>query len=123
MAHEDRYRQWPFLTDDEFALVCAFLDRRYISSRLGPTRRVFKIRSRWIATTGGCYIEITRLLQLSEDQDELSLALEKLNGSREEPSGLDMKMDVENEDEDQVSSFYFLHSLGPGIVLLLCCNF
>jgi hypothetical protein len=78
MAYHDEYMQWPFLTEEEFELACAFFDQRYVRASLGPTRQIFKIRSRRTATTRSSYIEILRILQLAEDEDELSLALAKL---------------------------------------------
>ncbi|KAF4635559.1 hypothetical protein G7Y89_g2539 [Cudoniella acicularis] len=97
MSHRDEYRQWPFVTQEEFDLVCAFFDQRYVRAELGPTRQIFKIRSRWTATTATSYIEILRLLQLPEDQDELSLAFGKMNGVGSELSDTDVEM---NEDTD-----------------------
>jgi ubiquitin-like-conjugating enzyme ATG10 len=103
-SHNDEYRQWPFLTQEEFELSCAFFDQRYVRASLGPTRQVFKIRSRRTATTGSSYIEILRLLQLPEDVEELSLALAKLGkGSGDLGSGNDVEMDTTEEDADEVS--------------------
>jgi ubiquitin-like-conjugating enzyme ATG10 len=59
---QEQYRQWPFLTQDEFEEVCTFFDQRYVRAQLGPTRQIFKIRQRRIATTGTSYIEVQRLL-------------------------------------------------------------
>lgn len=104
MAHHDEYRQWPFLTEEEFELACAFFDQRYVRASLGPTRQIFKIRSRRTATTGSSYIEILRLLQLPEDEDELSLALAKLGkGGGDLGSANDVEMDTTEEDADEVS--------------------
>ena len=101
MSHRDEYRQWPFLSEDEFELACAFLDRRYVRANLGPTRKVFKLRLRRTATTGESYIEILRLLRLPENDDELSLALQKLCGEEESASlsGPDVAMADEEADE------------------------
>jgi ubiquitin-like-conjugating enzyme ATG10 len=103
MSHHDEYRQWPFLTQEEFELAGAFFDQRYVRAKLGPTRQIFKIRSRWAATTGSSYIEIVRLLKLPEDEDDLALALEKLSGGGDLvlKSGMDTIM--VDEDADQVS--------------------
>ncbi|KAH8814321.1 hypothetical protein F5882DRAFT_281698 [Hyaloscypha sp. PMI_1271] len=100
--HRDEYRQWPFLNQEEFELACAFFDQRYVRASLGPTRQIFKIRSRRTLTTGNSYIEILRLLQLPEDEDELSLALAKLgNGGDGLNSGSGMEIDTTEEDADE----------------------
>jgi ubiquitin-like-conjugating enzyme ATG10 len=104
MAHHDEYMQWPFLTEEEFELACAFFDQRYVRASLGPTRQIFKIRSRRTATTRSSYIEILRILQLAEDEDELSLALAKLGkGGGDLGSAKDVEMDTTEEDADEVS--------------------
>ncbi|KAH8676748.1 hypothetical protein BGZ60DRAFT_264946 [Tricladium varicosporioides] len=101
MSHRDEYWQWPFLNEEEFDLACAYFDQRYVKARLGPTRQVFKIRSRRTATTRTSYIEIIRLLHLPEDQDELSLALGKLGGNESNLSGGGMDLDTVNEETDE----------------------
>lgn len=104
MSHHGEYRQWPFLTYEEFELACAFFDRKYVRAELGPTRRIFKIRPRRNATTGASFIEILRLLNLPEDQDELALALGKLEANEGPSSGSNMEIDSRNEDGDEVSA-------------------
>jgi ubiquitin-like-conjugating enzyme ATG10 len=102
--HRDEYRQWPFLNDEEFELACAFFDQRYVRANLGPTRQIFKIRSRRTLTTGSPYIEITRLLQPPEDEDELSNALAQLGkGGDDLHLGGGMELDTTEEDRDEVS--------------------
>lgn len=105
MSHQrDEYRQWPFVTQEEFELACAFFDQRYVRATLGPTRQIFKVRSRRTATTGSSYIEILRLLQLPEDEDELSIAIAKLGKDRGDSGlGNDVEMDTTEEDADEVS--------------------
>ena len=102
-SHHDEYHQWPFLNLEEFELACALFDQRYVKAKLGPTRQVFKIRSRRTATSGCSYIEILRLLQLPTDEDELSLALAKLSGGGDIVPGPRMDTAMADEDEDQVS--------------------
>ncbi|RFU36118.1 hypothetical protein B7463_g244, partial [Scytalidium lignicola] len=96
ISHRDEYRQWPFLNVEEFELACAYFEQRYVSAKLGPTRNILKINSRRTATVGECYIEILRLLKLSEDED-LSLALAKLSPSEKLISGVDMDMTMSEE--------------------------
>jgi ubiquitin-like-conjugating enzyme ATG10 len=103
MSHHDEYRQWPFLTQEEFELACAFFDRKYVRAELGPTRRIFKIRSRRNATTGISFIEILRLLCLPDDEDDLALALGKMGEDEDNSSNSQMEIDKSNEDEDEVS--------------------
>ncbi|KAE9381395.1 hypothetical protein N431DRAFT_476228 [Stipitochalara longipes BDJ] len=101
MSHQrDEYRQWPFLNQEEFELACAFFDQRYVRASLGPTRQIFKIRSRRTLTTGESYIEILRLLQLPEDDNELSLALANLGTGDDSKLGNDVEMDTTEEDAD-----------------------
>ena len=110
MGHHDDYRQWPFLNQEEFELACAFFDQQYVQAKLGPTRKIFKIRSRRVATTGNSYIEILRLLQPPDDADDLSRALEMLSGGygglgRGHEESMDVGMiDTVDEDMDQVRS-------------------
>jgi ubiquitin-like-conjugating enzyme ATG10 len=111
MSHRDEYRQWPFLTQEEFELVCAFFDRKYVRAELGATRQNFKIRTRRTATTGASYLEIIRLLKPLEDQNELSLALEKLSGTDDPVSALEMEIDLPNEDADEVGGILHVLSL------------
>ncbi|TVY45111.1 hypothetical protein LOCC1_G002598 [Lachnellula occidentalis] len=106
MVQGGDYRQWPFLTPEEFELVCAFFDQKYVRAKLGPTRKIFKIRLRRTLTTGSCYIEILRLLQLPEETDDLSLAFGKLN-SGHDGLGVDIDMLTAAEDADQVSGCFF----------------
>ncbi len=102
--HVDGYRQWPFLTAEEFELACAFFDQKYIKTKLGPTRQTFKIHSRRALTTGVPYIEIIRLLGLPEDDDELALAFQSLGGVSKSNADLEMRM---AEDADEVRGHVF----------------
>ena len=100
----DEYQQWPFLNQEEFELACAFFDQKYVRASLGPTRQIFKIRSRRTLTAGTSYIEILRILQLPEDEDELSLALAglgKSGGDIDLANSTDV--DMTEEDGDEVS--------------------
>lgn len=64
-----------------------------------------------MATTGGSYLEILRLLQFPEEDDHLSLAFGKLNRDCDSNLGGDVNMLTLNEDADQVSpSFFFAGS-------------
>ncbi|KAL3417265.1 hypothetical protein PVAG01_11265 [Phlyctema vagabunda] len=103
MSHRDEYRQWPFLTLDEFELACAFFDQRYMKAELGPSRRTFKLRLRRTATTGTCCIEILRLLSPAEEDGDLTSQLDKLwsSGMNAAPtSNGDTEMSQEEDDEE-----------------------
>ena len=101
MAHYGKYRQWPFLTQEEFDEASAHFDRRYIKAKLGPTRKIFKLTSRR-SLTGATWIEIVRLLQLPEEEDDLIKQLEKLEAvtSLGQQNDIDMAL---AEEEDGVS--------------------
>lgn len=101
MSHHDEYRQWPFLTQEEFELACAHFDQKYVQAELGPTRRIFKIRHRRNLTTGTSYIEILRLLSLPDDDDELAIAFGKMGG--DSSTAPHMEIDSSEEDKDEVS--------------------
>lgn len=102
MAHHDEYRNWPFVTKEEFELACHYFDRTYLGAKLGGTRKAFKINLRRTLTTGETYIEILRLLQPPEDEDELSLAMSRLGTGDTSKSALDMEVNMVDEEEDQV---------------------
>ncbi|PMD24800.1 autophagy-related protein-like protein Atg10 [Hyaloscypha hepaticicola] len=108
----DEYQQWPFLSQEEFELACAFFDQRYVRASLGPTRQIFKIRSRRTLTAGTSYIEVLRILQLPEDGDELSLALAglgKSGGDIDLVNSTDVDMTEEDGDEPYVTYEIHLH--------------
>jgi len=100
MSKHDEYHHWPFLTPEEFELACAFFDQRYVRARLGPTRQLFKLRLRRALIDGTSYIEILRVLQLPDHDDDLSLALEKLTNHEVSLSNTEMKVEMETEDDD-----------------------
>jgi ubiquitin-like-conjugating enzyme ATG10 len=89
------YKQWPFLNEEEFDLACAYFDRRYVRAKLGPNRQVFKIRHRRALTTNTTYLEILRLLELPQDDDDLSDIFAKLG------KGLISERDAEMEDAEE----------------------
>jgi ubiquitin-like-conjugating enzyme ATG10 len=112
MSCRDEYRHWPFLTDEEFTLACAFFDQRYVQAKLGPARKVLKIISRRTATTGGTYIEILRLLQPPKEDNDLALALESLGGfGRASAADTGMDVDMATDDDDQVSDLSVAFSI------------
>lgn len=103
MSHRSQYQQWPFLTQEEFELACAFFDAKYVRAELEPTRKIFKVRHRRSLATGMSFIEILRLLNLPEDDDDLALAFGKMGGHEHLSSTPIMEIDGINEDGDEVS--------------------
>ncbi|KAG9248316.1 hypothetical protein BJ878DRAFT_54001 [Calycina marina] len=99
MSHRDEYKQWPFLTEEEFELACALFDKKYVQAKMGPTRQIFKIRVRRTMTTGVTYVEILRLLKLPENNLDLLDAFGKMKASEEE-AATDADMMDENTDEE-----------------------
>lgn len=116
--HHNDYRQWPFLTEEEFELACAFLDRRYIRAELGPARKNLKLRMARTATTGFNYIEIIRLLQPPPDDDDLLFALNNLSTGYAPVSMPSQEMDMMDEDEDNVSDSLWSYLLSMNIRLV-----
>lgn len=100
--HHDEYRNWPFVTQEEFELACHYFDRTYLAAKLGSTRKAFKIKLRRTLTTGETYIEILRLLQPPEDEDELSLAMSRLGTGDASSNAVDTEVNMVDEEEDQV---------------------
>jgi ubiquitin-like-conjugating enzyme ATG10 len=108
------FRNYPFLTSEEFAEVCHQLDRRYIQAELGPLRRQWKLRvntSLIMAFTPGAeystYIQIIHPVDLDLDDGDLSAALDKLSfdvthGVEGALVDADQQM-REAEDQDEVS--------------------
>ncbi|KAG0650628.1 Ubiquitin-conjugating enzyme ATG10 [Hyphodiscus hymeniophilus] len=118
MAHHEDYRQWPFLTPEEFELTCALFDKRYIQAKLGPTRKNFKINTRRTLTTGTTSIEIIRLLQLPEEEDDLLRQFAKLGGGAPDVSGdiaIDIAMADEEEDHEALRPAQNVDGTGDGL--------
>jgi ubiquitin-like-conjugating enzyme ATG10 len=107
MTHRGEYRQWPFLNLEEFDLACAFFDQRYIQANLGPTRKIFKISHKRVATTGASYIEIIRLINVPDDVGGLSDVFQKLNAGEVVVSSQEMEIDMIEEEDDHVSVVSF----------------
>jgi len=102
--HRTSYTHFPQLTEEEFELACAFFDQRYIQAKLGPTRQIFKIRSRRTLTTGKSHVEILRLLQLPEDDCDLAGAFAKLSGRERMEEANAGRGEMEIDEEDEVSA-------------------
>lgn len=107
------FRNYPFLTGEEFAEVCHHLDRRYCQATLGPVRRQWKLRVCSALNTSfalgreySTYIQIIRPLEGELDDGNLSKFLDNL--SFDEPADsaeTDVEADrdmVEAEEADEV---------------------
>lgn len=105
LVRYDEFKEYPFLTDEEFELACHFLDSRYIHAYLGQARRGFKLRLRRSLVGGTPYISIVTPIAVNDGNvDELlSLGFLSAGGSRTDADmdGL-QSMDVEGEDGDSV---------------------
>lgn len=80
------FKNYPFLTPEEFAEACHQLDRKYIQAELGPLRRQWKLRVNTAlimaftpAAEYSTYIQIIRPLEVDLDDGNLSAALDKLS--------------------------------------------
>jgi ubiquitin-like-conjugating enzyme ATG10 len=101
MAHHSEYRQWPFLTPQEFDVACSYFDRRYIQAKLGPVRKIFKISHHRSLTTAASYVEILRLLQLPKDPTGLIRLLEKLGAESVVSEVMDIDTPMAEEQDDE----------------------
>ncbi|KAI0998536.1 hypothetical protein K3495_g9660 [Podosphaera aphanis] len=101
MTYRDGYSHWPFVTQSEFDLACAFFDQKYVRAKLGKARLTFKLRPGWVATTGTSYIEILRPLVPYANVEELSVALQSLGIVQDDATGCDIKVDSMDEDGDE----------------------
>ncbi|KAL1859014.1 hypothetical protein VTK73DRAFT_7609 [Phialemonium thermophilum] len=80
------FRDYPFLTGDEFAEICHELDRRYRQAALGPLRRRWKLRvcaalstSFALGDGSGTYLQIVRPLEGELDDGDLSSQLDRFS--------------------------------------------
>lgn len=80
------FKNYPFLTLEEFAEACHQLDRKYVQAKLGPVRRQWKLRVNTAlimaftpAAEYSTYIQIIRPLEVDLDDGNLSAALDKLS--------------------------------------------
>jgi ubiquitin-like-conjugating enzyme ATG10 len=120
MAHQDEYRQWPFLAEEEFELACAYFDQRYIQASLGPTRKLLQISHKRVATTGASYIEIIRVINVPDDVEDLSSFFAKLNAGAKTTttvSSHEMEVEMTDEENDHVSNFNIITYRAPLIDL------
>ncbi len=111
------FRDYPFLTSEEFAEVCHLLDRRYVGASLGPVRRRWKLyvvtalnTSSALGAEHATYVQITRPLDGDLDVGGLSADLSRfsMSGVDEEEGLMDTGLAgdsdmMEAEEADKVS--------------------
>lgn len=80
------FKNYPFLTGEEFAEVCHHLDRRYCQATLGPLRRQWRLRvctalniSFSLGPEYNTYLQIVRPLEGELDDGDLSSCLENFS--------------------------------------------
>jgi ubiquitin-like-conjugating enzyme ATG10 len=109
------YENYPFLTREEFAEVCHYLDRRYRQATLGPIRLRWKLRvcnalqtSFALDADYSTYVQITRPLEAVLDYGDLS---SQINGftfmsetQADRTSDVDDRDMADMEDADKVLS-------------------
>lgn len=85
-AHDDDFRDYPFLAHDEFNEVCHNFDRIYRQATLGPLRRRWRVSvctafntSFYSDSDSTTYLQITRPLEQSAADDELAGVLNQFS--------------------------------------------
>ena len=104
------FKNYPFLTGEEFTEVCHHLDRRYCQAKLGALRRQWRLRvctalnmSFSLGPEYNTYLQIVRPLEGELDDGDLSTCLE--NFSFGETMDLEADKDLmAAEDGDEVRS-------------------
>lgn len=83
-------KDFPHLSEEEFAESCHHLDSQYCRARLGPVRRRWKLRIctaldtlGWSDTGYTTYVQIIRPLEIPEQNDDLSLTLDNFSFAEE----------------------------------------
>lgn len=106
VAYEE-YRDYPFLTPDEFELACHYLESRYTNANLGQARRKFKLRLQRSLTGGPSYVTIATPITVADGNIDELLGMGFLSASDSADADMDgvQSMDVEGEDGDSVSLY------------------
>ena len=102
MASHDELCNYPFLSKEEFSLACHLLDQKYIAAYLGQERRAFRLRLQHSLISDAIYLSITRPIDLSKNDLNITLDLQTL-GWGEKDDSEDILMDMDAEDADSVS--------------------
>jgi len=104
----DEFKNYPFLTGEEFSEACHHLDRRYCQARLGPVRRQWRLHVCTAFNTSfslgleyNTYLQIVRPLHAELDDAGLSSCLESFSFGGD--GSTDQDMDVEG-DRDMIAA-------------------
>lgn len=128
------FKDFPFLTPDEFSEVCHHFDSQYCRATLGPLRQRWKLRlCTALDTTFASgveyttYLQIIRPLETTLDCGDLSSILDKfsfMNGSSERDAlGLDDEAMIDAEESDEVMPSTLSHcGRLPDLVTRLGCS-
>ncbi|KAK4186454.1 hypothetical protein QBC35DRAFT_554057 [Podospora australis] len=111
MALSAEFKNYPFLTGEEFAEACHYLDRKYCQATLGPVRRKWKLRACTALNTSfslgpeySTYIQIVRPLEGELGDGDLSSIFDTLSFGTQQPAPPYLEedsnmMEAENADE------------------------
>jgi ubiquitin-like-conjugating enzyme ATG10 len=85
-SNENRsaYRHYPFLTKEEFAEVCHYLDAKYLQATLGPLRNEWRLNVHTAFDTSATshrlvtFVQITRPLDDTKVDEQLASQLDKV---------------------------------------------
>jgi len=115
------FRDYPFLTAEEFTEICHHLDRRYRQATLGPLRRRWQLNVCTALDTSFAseaeyttYVQIIRPLDGELDDSDLSTCLNAFSLDPEPALGLDRAADekMEIDEADEVSASCLPDNLG-----------
>ncbi|KAI1387054.1 uncharacterized protein F4822DRAFT_445133 [Hypoxylon trugodes] len=109
-VHRSSYQCYPYLTKEEFAEVCHYLDRRYCRATLGPLRKLWRLHVHTALNLDpdngpGCstFLQITRPLDDGTSTD-LVAKLGDFSLGGDEDFSMELNVDdgvVEMEDSDK----------------------
>ncbi|KAI3331864.1 hypothetical protein HD806DRAFT_529637 [Xylariaceae sp. AK1471] len=108
------YRHYPFLTQEEFAEVCHYLDAKYCQATLGPLRKQWCLNLHTALDTSATshadlvtFLQITRAFD-TEVEDQLTsllgnVALEESSASTRQSTADRIMIDMEEADKEVLS--------------------
>ncbi|CAK7209643.1 hypothetical protein SBRCBS47491_000512 [Sporothrix bragantina] len=113
MGSNDDFRDYPFLTHDEFSEVCHNFDSIYRQATLGPLRRRFRVsvgtafNMSYACGDNGSdyttYLQITRPLEPAENDDALADVMDKFSFGGESRSNEEDEAMALAEDADEAA--------------------
>jgi ubiquitin-like-conjugating enzyme ATG10 len=126
MGHRAVYASYPYLTQDEFAETCHYLDRKYCRALLGPIRKKWRLYVHSALDLGQdpssgsnfiTYLQITRPLDDSLVVDDLASQMDNFSLGSDEPDDSVMAadhvmMEMEGSDKVRLCSSARPHSSG-----------